>query len=328
MTTRKPHRGRGDRPAAPLSPALPDRRLMEQQLAALGRLLEAQDFASPDEANAFIQQQLAGGQPLAAAPATPLEEAQEVVYQALETTGPQRLRLARRALAISPDCADAYVLLAEAARDPQEAKRLYEQGVGAGERALGPAAFREDGGHFWGILETRPYMRARQGLAEALWHLGEREAATGHLWDMLRLNPGDNQGLRHTLATWLLATGGDAALADLLRQYPDEGSATWAYTRALAAFRRHGAGGPADAALRQALTTNPFVPAYLLGLKKLPRQLPAYVGFGDEHEAVAYIAEAAETWLATPQAVEWLATVLARDAPPPAPVRPRRPRRK
>lgn len=36
-------------------------------------------------------------------------------------------------------------------------------------------------GHFWGILETRFYMRARAGLAEALWELGERDAAIlGH----------------------------------------------------------------------------------------------------------------------------------------------------
>ncbi len=277
---------RAQRQSAP--PSAPfDRRLMEQQMQAITRLLEGHDFASLDEANAFIQQQLASGQPLAAAPATPLEEAQELVYQALEETGPRRLRLARRALEIAPDCADVYVLLAEATRDPQEAKRLYEAWVRAGERALGPEVVQHDAGHFWGLLETRPYMRARHGLAEVLWVLGERRAAIGHLQELLRLNPGDNQGLRYTLATWLLAVGDDAALADLLQQYPEEGSASWAYTRALAAFRRHGPGGQADAALREALTTNPFVPVYLLGLKPLPRQLPAYVGFGDEHEAVA-----------------------------------------
>jgi tetratricopeptide (TPR) repeat protein len=300
---------------------------MEQQMQALTRLLAEQEFASLDEANAFIQQHLAGGQPLAAAPATPLEEAQELIYEALETTGARRLALARRALERSPDCADAYVLLAEDTGDPREALRLYEQGVRAGERALGPATFREDVGHFWGILETRPYMRARHGLAAVLWHLGERDAAIGHVQDLLRLNPGDNQGVRYTLATWLLAVGDDAALEHLLQAYPDEGSATWAYTRALAAFRRHGPGDRADAALRAALATNPFVPAYLLGRKKLPRQLPAYVGFGDENEAVAYVAEAAEAWLVSPEALAWLATVVA-DAPPPTPAKPRRPRRK
>jgi len=199
--------------------------------------------------------------------------------------------------------------------------------VRAGGRALGPAAFRDDVGHFWGILATRPYMRVRQGLAAVLWALGERQVAIAHVQEPLRLNPGDNQGLRYTLATWLLAAGDDAALADLLRQYPEEGSATWAYTRALAAFRRHGAGGPADAALREALTTNPFLPAYVLGLKPLPRRLPAYVGFGDEDEADVYIAEAAEPWLTSPEALTWLSTVVAGDAPPPAPARPCRRRR-
>jgi tetratricopeptide (TPR) repeat protein len=324
MPGRKPRPGQ--RQQAPMALAF-DRRVMEQQMQAITRLLEGHDFASLDEANAFLQQQLATGQPLVAPPATPLEEAQELVYQALETTGPRRLRFAREALARSPDCADAYVLLAEASGDPQEARALYEQGVRAGERALGPAPFREDVGHFWGILETRPYMRARHGLAAVLWHLGEREAAIGHVQDLLRLNPGDNQGVRYTLATWLLATGDDAALGDLLGQYPEEGSATWAFTRALAAFRRHGAGGPADAALREALATNPFVPAYLLGLKPLPRRLPAYVGVGAEDEAVAYIAEAAEPWLTSPEALVWLATVVAGDAPSPVPARPRRRRR-
>jgi tetratricopeptide (TPR) repeat protein len=324
MASRKPRAGQ--RRQAPAAVSF-DRRSMEQQMRAVTRLLEGHDFASLDEANAFIQQQLASGQPLAAPPATPLEEAQELIYEALETTGARRLALARRALELSPDCADAYVLLAEATGDPREARALYEQGVRAGERALGPAAFRDDAGHFWGILETRPYMRARHGLAEVLWHLGEREEAIGHLRDLLRLNPGDNQGLRYTLATWLLAAGDDAALADLLGQYPEEGSATWAYTHALAAFRRHGPGERADAALREALATNPFVPAYLLGRKKLPRRLPAYVGFGDENEAVAYIAEAAEAWLTSPQALAWLAGAGADAAPPPAPARTRRPRR-
>src|SRR3954447_17018438 len=237
MPSRKPRHGQRQQAA----PVPFDRRMMEQQMQAITRLLEGHDFASLDEANAFIQQQLASGQPLAAPPATPLEEAQELVYQALETPGPRRLRLAREALARSPECADAYVLLAEAARDPQEARALYEQGVRAGERALGPAAFREEVGHFWGILETRPYMRARQGLAAVLWALGERQAAIGHLQEMLRLNPGDNQGLRYTLAAWLLTTGDDATLEHVLAQYPEEGGASWAYTRALAAFRRHGA---------------------------------------------------------------------------------------
>lgn len=324
MPTRK---GGQRRASGPTEPSLPDRRLMEQQMSAITRLLAERDFASIEEANAYLREALVEGHLPTPAPATPLEEAQEVIYQALEATGKRRLDLARKALTISPDCADAYVLLAEAATTPAAARRLYEQGVQAGERALGPEAFTADSGHFWGIVETRPYMRARQGLAEVLWHLGEREAAIAHLQDMLRLNPGDNQGLRYALASWLLTVGDDAALERLLAAYPDEAGTHWAYTRALLTFRRQGSGVTADRALRQALRANPHVPAYLLGAKPFPAQPPDHYGIGDDNEAVIYLAEAAEGWLETPEAPEWLAAALKRLRPSSSASKPRRSRR-
>lgn len=298
-------------PAAPLPP-LPDRRLMDQHLAQIGRLLEGQDFATIEEANVFLKQALVGNSPPILAPRTPLEEAQELVYQALEATGPRRIRLARQALARSPDCADAYVLLAEATNDPQQAKRFYEQGMEAGMRALGPEPFAEDVGHFWGIVETRGYMRARQGLAEVLWVLGEREAAIGHAQELLRLNPMDNQGTRYLLAEWLLAVGDDDTLAQLLRAYPDDGTATWAYTTALLRFRQHGPGAVATRALKAALKTNPYVPFYLFGLWELPEELPDYVGMGDENEAVSYVADALANWLDTEGALDWFVGMIDR----------------
>lgn len=309
--------------AAAPTPGLPDRRLMEQPMAQIGRLLQSHDFASIEEANAFIQQMLATGGLPDNVPQTPLDQAQEVIYQALEATGKRRVTLARKALTLSPDCADAYVLLAEATRDPLEAKAFYEQGVEAGERALGPQPFAEDVGHFWGIMETRPYMRARQGLAEVLWVLGERQDAIGHATDMLRLNPGDNQGIRYLLANWLLAAGEDDALDRLLKAYPDEGSAAWAYTRALLTFRRKGAGSAATRALKAALRTNPHVPFYLFGLRELPAELPGYIGMGDESEAVSYVAESITNWIDTAGALDWFAGIMERLATQ-ATVRPRR----
>lgn len=296
-------------PQAP-PPDLPPRRSMEKMMADLGKLLSQQEFSSIEEANAFLQDLLAssGGVIPASTPSTPLERAQDLMYDAWEASGKRQIELARQALAISPDCADAYVLLAEHARSVQEAKDLYEQGVQAGERALGPQVFTEDVGHFWGIIETRPYMRAREGLAQCLWLLGERQQAIAHYQDMLRLNPGDNQGIRYVLINCLLAQGDDQAVEQLLKQYPDDAAATWAYARALWLFRREGAGRRANAALKKALKANRFVPAYLLGKKKLPRSMPAYIGFGDETEAIDYAAGASAVWRETPGALEWLAS--------------------
>ena len=178
--------------------------------------------------------------------------------------------------------------------------------MAAGERALGPEAFQRDVGHFWGILETRPYMRARLGLAHALWTAGRRDEAVQHLQDMLRLNPGDNQGVRYTLAGFLLFLDRDDDLARLLQQYPDEGSAAWAYTKALLAFRQHGDTPEARQLLKEARKTNKHVPAYLLGEKFPPTEQPGYYSPGDESEALNYVGSFLAGWKSTPGAVAWL----------------------
>jgi tetratricopeptide (TPR) repeat protein len=237
---------------------------------------------------------------------TPLGKAQAIMHRAFEEPDEKkRIQLAKDALAICPDCADAHVLLAEHAPSRKEVMRLYEQGVAAGERALGPDAFQHNVGHFWGVLETRPYMRARLGLAHSLWTAGRRDEAVQHLQDMLRLNPGDNQGVRYTLAGFLLFLDRDNDLARILQQY-DEDSATWAYTKALLAFRKHGDTTETQRLLKDARKTNKHVPEYLMGEKFPPAEEPGYYSPGDESEALNYVGSFLATWKSTPGAITWL----------------------
>lgn len=177
----------------------------------------------------------------------------------------------------------------------------------AGERALGEEAFTRDAGHFWSVLETRPYMRAREGFALCLWELGQREEAVENYRRMLELNPEDNQGIRHELADCLLALGRDEQLGELLGRYEEEASAFWVYTRALWAFRQGGSTGEATEALHEAVEINPYVAQYLLGWKGFPEALEElFMDFGEEGEAVSYFVRYLAKWLRTPGAVEWL----------------------
>jgi hypothetical protein len=90
-----------------------------------------------------VMQQVVAGLQGHAPQDTPLGQAQALLYRAFEEPDEQRrVQLAKDALAVCPDCADAYVLLAEHATSRQEALRLYEQGMAAGERALGAEAFQ------------------------------------------------------------------------------------------------------------------------------------------------------------------------------------------
>ncbi len=263
-------------------PDLPDRRVMDGVMRRLlGGLLGSRDE-------------------------TPLSRAQDLMDQAFESHDPtKRVELAKKALELSPDCADAYVLLAEQTKSRREALELFEKGVAAGERALGPEAFQNHVGRFWGLIETRPYMRAREGLASLLWTMGRRDEAIGHLQDMLRLNPNDNQGVRDSLVGWLLAEGSHEQVVRLLEQY-DEDSATWAYTKALVAFRQHGDTAETRKLLKLAKAANNHVPAYLLSQKPLPRARPDYYSPGDRNEAALYVASALSGWRQTPGAIAWL----------------------
>lgn len=295
-------------------PPSPDatRAMIERSMADITRLIEQQDFKSEAELNAFLQQHVVG-QPLdntRSTAATAAQQAQDLVWEAWATRGRrERIRLAEQALELSPDCADAYALLAsEKATTLAEAKALYEAAVRAGERTLGEETFRDDVGHFWGLHKTRPYMRARAGLAQILWELGEHDAASAHYRELLRLNPQDNQGIRYLLLDWLLSDDRDEEAGRLLDENEDEASAHWLYSRALWLFRRRGQTEWSDAALRDAIAANRHVPAYLLGNKRLPKSLPEYITVGDASEAHAYAVQAAAYWARTPGALAWLAT--------------------
>jgi tetratricopeptide (TPR) repeat protein len=242
-----------------------------------------------------------------------LDRAQEIVYKAWDAnTTKRRIELAEKALATSLLCADAYVLLAQHAKEGSDAELdLWQRGMEAGETALGKAAFEEFEGMFWGFLETRPYMRARFGLAHALWQRGVRDEAMDHLRAMLHLNPEDNQGVRYVLAAWLLEAGRDTDLSALLQEYPEDDMAAWSWTAALTAFRRNGDNAESRRLLAAAQATNEHVLRYLLGDRQLPKRLPPYISPGEDDEAVHYVSEFHAGWALTQGAIDWLRTQAA-----------------
>ncbi len=237
-----------------------------------------------------------------------VDQAQQLMYQAWDETNPaKRINLAHKALSISGDCADAYVLLAEEEADTvQRALAYYQKGVEAGQHALGEKYFKDNAGYFWGLLETRPFMRAMEGTANLLWNLNRRAEAVETYDEILRLNPNDNQGVRYSLLNLLLESDRMADVKKLLKKYKGDYSSVWTYTQALIEFHASGASDKANRALKAALKQNPFVPVYLTGQKRIPNRQPDYIGLGDENEAIDYASGHLNHWRRTPGAVEWL----------------------
>ncbi|MFQ5946299.1 MAG: hypothetical protein ACE5NC_08630, partial [Anaerolineae bacterium] len=302
-----------DAPRAASRAGLPDRRAMERVMLEMERFMARSEFKNLKQANKALRQRFTG--PMDAIPSTastPLEKAQDLAYQAFEARGRRRVQLARKALELSADCADAYVILAEHTSELDRARDLYTQGVAAGERALGPRTFAEEAGHFWGLVSTRPYMRARFGLAQCLERLGRTGEAIEHYRDLLRLNPNDNQGVRYVLLPALLAQGRDDEAGALLRQFEGDAMALWQYGRALWMFRREGDSRPARESLGQALRANRRVPRYLTGDEELPEDDAPSYALGSDEEAVICARALGGVWQAMPGAGRWLATQIPR----------------
>ncbi len=267
---------------------IPDRRGMEGMLAQL--VSEIGDKSSDED------------------PA--LQKAQQIMYDAWDERSPaRRLALAKKALQTSLNCADAYVLLAEEeAQTPQQALKYYQAGVEAGRRALGEdfLADPENIGHFWGILETRPFMRAMEGLATVQWELGQPEKAEQQYRELLRLNPGDNQGIRYLLLNLLIDMGQNEQALALLNKYEEDWSADIAYSAALLTFKEKGDILEAKQALEHAFEVNQHVPNYLTGRKRIPSERSNMITMGGEDEAANYASAYLNHWRKTPGAVDWL----------------------
>lgn len=272
-----------------------------------GQLSGARSLPTQDDMDAYVQRTTVGARE------HDLHQAQQLIYDAWEaTTMRSRESLARKALTISPLCADAFDVLAGHARTTQEAHDLYALGLAAGERALGPRGFKEYAGEFWGFLETRPYMRARYGLATALFELGEWEQAVAHFRAMLELNHGDNQGIRYVLLNCLLERGDMPAVKRLLAQYKGECSTQWSYTRLLLAYRDGKTTTKAtQALLKEAWTENPHVPDILAGIAKPQPSKDGLMALGSTEEATNYIDGCGDAWRSTPGAIEWLLVACA-----------------
>jgi tetratricopeptide (TPR) repeat protein len=152
-------------------------------------------------------------------------------------------------------------------------------------------------------------MRAREGLACELWTMARGEEAVEHLQEMLRLNPNDNQGVRYTLASFLLNLNRDEEVARLLDQN-DDAMATWAYSKVLLAFRGQGDTPEARQLLEVAYQRNAFVPEYLLGEEPVPIESPDHYELGDRNEALFYIQGGLSAWRSTPGAITWVRDLL------------------
>jgi tetratricopeptide (TPR) repeat protein len=246
---------------------------------------------------------------MAAKQGKPSDEAQQLFYDAMEAASNEdEFELLQQALKLDPGNVDALLaVLRHRPVAPEDEIELLRKIVALGERRLGPKVFKNCKGHFWGFIETRPYMRAREQLAEALRCAGRIEEAIAEWEAMLVLNPGDNQGVRYALLMCYLALKRLDGAARLFKQYNEcEWNTAFAWGRVLERLLNDDEAGAAQAS-SIARKQNAHMEAYLKGRRRLPKHLPPAYAPGSKEEAVCFADTLQMAWNRHPEAVRWLA---------------------
>lgn len=159
-----------------------------------------------------------------------LEEAQALMYEAWDATGPRRVALARQALGLSPDCADVFVLLAEeTARSCKQTGREHvaDALIVVGVQPEHLLVIRHGGLP----LPQTPEAAAQPGAGA---HVRPRLQETPKVAGVIPEALGTQRPLAGSEALGAEVPGligRDEELERLLAQYEEDYSATWLYTQ-------------------------------------------------------------------------------------------------
>lgn len=264
----------------------------EQMLKQMSKLLAEQTFESDDEIHAFMNQIMQND----TLNQMKTDDVDALFMEAINASGEKRIDLLEKVIAKDANHIDAYTLLAEETPSITTANALLEKALKIGRASLGEAYFQENDGEFWGLVETRPFMRAKAAYASSLAVEGRRAEAMSHLEELIRLNPRDNQGIRYDLITLYIEGEHYKEAENLMRIYKDERSAYMLFSKALIHY--HLTQDPIETIdlFREANRSNPYVYDYIVIGKSVPKSLPTHYTPGEDSEAVLYAQKNMHLW--------------------------------
>ena len=241
-----------------------------------------------------------------------MDEAIELAARGDEGEAERRLKAG---LERSPEHIDIMQALAQVLNHTdrkEQAGALWTRAVDLGRSAFPPRAFKVGRDLLeWAWLENRPFLRSLRGLMyHSHFDLGETNKALDLANELLALNPRDNQGVRASAMSWLLAAGRDVEAVELAERYPDDVFAETTYGHALALYRL-GRTPEADAAMKTAIDNLPAVAVELLkDTHRAPRDAhPGYESVGGADQAYNYWEADGQLWESSAGALDWLRRV-------------------
>lgn len=130
------------------------------------------------------------------------EQSDDLLFEAYdEPIKSKAIKLARQALEINPDNIDAENFITKFEVNTIKKLERYKETLDKEQANLEQEGFfnKENIGIFWGLMETRPYMRTKHCYMLTLMELGRYTEAIKQGEELLELCKSDNQGIRYLI---------------------------------------------------------------------------------------------------------------------------------
>ena len=154
-----------------------------------------------------------------------MDDAYEMLEEAQNTKSKNKAKkLAHDAYLMCPDCLDAIIYEATLEENSLNRSELIKEGLDFEKDRLEEEGYftKENIGKFYGIFETRPYIRGLYRKADYLILEGKYSLAIDVCKEILRLNNNDNTGARYLLMALYTCFEDEKNLLDLYKKYPEE----------------------------------------------------------------------------------------------------------
>lgn len=156
---------------------------------------------------------------------TILDEAYELLEKAENAKSKtQALKYAKKAYDTCPDCFDAILFQVQLEDNPLKRWKLLEEGLELEKERLEDNNYftKDNIGRFYGLFETRPYIRGLCAKVACLLQDGKIKQSRDLCKEIIRLNESDNTGTRYILMAIYAYLEDEEELLKLYKKYKED----------------------------------------------------------------------------------------------------------
>lgn len=220
------------------------------------------------------------------------EQSDDLLFEAYEEPIKSKaIKLAKQALEINPDNIDAENFITKFETNTIKKLGKYKETLDKEQAKLEKEDFfnKENIGIFWGLMETRPYMRTKHSYMLTLMELGRYTEAIKQGEELLKLCESDNLGIRYLIMGLYTVLERFEECDKIYNKYSDD--STFMLFPLSIMYYKKGDYKKCKKILKEIQENNEYLLNYLIGRKKFTKTKVEYIeingtySWGSEEEA-------------------------------------------